>query len=129
MAAGKIPRDLPFVRREGVRLMNASHATEGDALGSIEEDLHKFYAPLGRGSDPKIATAAAALRDIYRHNVFPAMNVTFGTYPDNGGHITSDGCVRCHDDSHKAKDGTAISGDCDYCHKEIEPREPTIQKK
>ena len=61
-----------------------------------------------------------AVQDLYRRNVFPAMKVTWGTYPDNKGHITSNGCFRCHDDSHEAKDGSKISGDCEYCHRQIE---------
>ena len=48
------------------------------------------------------------------------MKVTWATYPTNRGHVTSTGCFRCHDDSHKAKDGSAISGDCEWCHKQIE---------
>ena len=40
--------------------------------------------------------------------------------PDNRGHTTSNGCFRCHDDSHKAADGSTISGDCEFCHKQIE---------
>jgi hypothetical protein len=46
--------------------------------------------------------------------------VTFGTYPDNLGHITTPGCVRCHDGTHVAKDGTSINADCEYCHKQPE---------
>ena len=48
------------------------------------------------------------------------MKVTFGTYPDNIGHMTSSGCFRCHDGSLAAKDGTTINADCEYCHKQIE---------
>jgi hypothetical protein len=59
------------------------------------------------------------LQDVYRRNVFPSMNVTWGTYPDNKGHITSTGCFRCHDDSHKANDGTTISSECEYCHTQL----------
>jgi hypothetical protein len=44
------------------------------------------------------------------------MKVTWGVYHDNRGHTTSTGCFRCHDDSHVAKDGSKISGDCSYCH-------------
>ena len=40
------------------------------------------------------------------------MKVTWGVYRDNLGHTTSDGCFRCHDGSHVAKDGTMISADC-----------------
>jgi hypothetical protein len=65
-----------------------------------------------------VAQTVAALQALYRRNVFPAMNVTFGSYPDNRGHITSTGCFRCHDDSHMDKSGATISADCEYCHKQ-----------
>jgi hypothetical protein len=48
--------------------------------------------------------------------VFPLMRVTWGTYPNQLGHIDTPGCFRCHDDSHKTKDGKAISQDCELCH-------------
>jgi hypothetical protein len=48
------------------------------------------------------------------------MAVTWGVYKDNLGHITSNGCFRCHDESHVAKDGTTISGDCSFCHEQRE---------
>ena len=122
IATGRIQRGLPFVRREGVRLMKASHATEDAATRTIEDELRQFYTSAGRGADPGVAGAVTSLQTIYRRNVFPEMKVTFGTYPDNLGHITSTGCFRCHDGSHTAKDGATISAECEYCHKQIEPR-------
>ena len=44
------------------------------------------------------------------------MKVTWGTSPDHNGHLTSNGCFRCHDDTHMAKDGSTISGECEFCH-------------
>jgi nitrate/TMAO reductase-like tetraheme cytochrome c subunit len=119
IAAGKIDRGLPFVRREGVRLMKATYQTRDDAARRIDEELRKFYAARG-GGDAKVTGAVTALRDIYQRNVFPDMKVTFGTYPDNGGHTTSAGCFRCHDGSLVAKDGGSIGSDCEYCHKLID---------
>jgi len=119
IAAGRIDRGLPFVRREGVRLMKASYQTDDDAARMIDEELRKFYTARG-GADAQVTGAVAALQNIYRRNVFPEMKVTFGTYPDNLGHTTSSGCFRCHDGSLVAKDGTSISSDCEYCHKQIE---------
>jgi hypothetical protein len=66
----------------------------------------------------------AALQEVYRRNVFPTMKVSWGSYPDNRGHLTSTGCFRCHDDSHTAKDGTTISADCEFCHRQIERPAP-----
>jgi hypothetical protein len=50
------------------------------------------------------------------------MKVTFGVYPDNVGHMLTDGCLRCHDGTRKASDGSVIGDDCEYCHKEAEQR-------
>jgi len=44
------------------------------------------------------------------------MKVSWGSYANNIGHMDFPGCFRCHDDSHKAKDGTTISQDCSTCH-------------
>jgi nitrate/TMAO reductase-like tetraheme cytochrome c subunit len=118
IVAGRISRELPFVRREGVRLASASHETVDVGVRAIDEELRRFYTSNGRSVDRPVTAAVAALQDIYRRNVFPAMKVTFGTYPDNLGHINSPGCFRCHDGSHMAKDGTSINADCEYCHKQ-----------
>ena len=120
IAAGRIDRSLPFVRREGVRLVKASHETPDDAARMIDQEMRQFYTAQGRGGDAQVASAVTALQDIYRRNVFPDMKVTFGTYPDNVGHTTSAGCFRCHDGTLVAKDGSSINSDCEYCHKQIE---------
>ena len=41
LAAGRIDRGLPFVRREAVRLMKASHATSDEAARVIDEESAK----------------------------------------------------------------------------------------
>jgi hypothetical protein len=64
----------------------------------------------------QIETAANQLKAIYERNVFPGMNVTWGTYPNNIGHEDFLGCFRCHDASHQAAGGRAISQDCNACH-------------
>jgi hypothetical protein len=123
LSAALVSRDLPFVRREGVRLVKASYAGEDEAMRGIDRGLRSFYKSQGGSINQQaVAQAVAAFQDVYRRNVFPTMKVTWGTYPNNKGHIDAPGCVRCHDDSHKAKDGSAISGDCEYCHKQIEQR-------
>jgi hypothetical protein len=56
------------------------------------------------------------VQQLYATNVFPAMNVTWGTHANNLGHTDSPGCFRCHDDQHKTSDGRVIRQDCDLCH-------------
>ena len=83
--------------------------------------MRHFYTSRGGAIDAQaVPRTVATLQDVYRRNVFPTMQVTWGAYPTNIGHVTSPGCFRCHDDSHKAKDGSTISGDCEYCHKQLE---------
>ena len=53
---------------------------------------------------------------IYDRNVFPSMKVTWGTYPNNIGHMAYPGCFRCHDGSHTSKSGKTLSNDCSLCH-------------
>jgi nitrate/TMAO reductase-like tetraheme cytochrome c subunit len=121
IAAAMVSHDLAYIKRESVRLLKASYASQEDAVRAIEKDLRSFYQTRSGATDPQVVNKAVrAVQDLYRHNVFPSMNVTWGSYPDNKGHITSNGCFRCHDDSHESKDGSKISGDCEYCHKQIE---------
>jgi hypothetical protein len=65
---------------------------------------------------PLVEQAVTTTEQLYRRNVFPEMNVHWGTYPNNIGHMDFPGCFRCHDDSHKTKDGKTIRQDCDLCH-------------
>ena len=124
IAAKSVSGDLPFIRREGVRLLKASYPSEGDAMRAIERGLREFYASQGGAADTQAtAKSIAAVQGVYRRNVFPGMKVSFGSYPDLKGHTVATGCFRCHDDSHAAPDGSVISADCDFCHKQLEAPE------
>ncbi|HXD72262.1 MAG TPA: hypothetical protein VN628_00925 [Vicinamibacterales bacterium] len=103
IAAGAIPVSLPFIHREAVKALKAGKSAA----------LRDFYRSAPQAD---VDRAVAAVNDIYRRNVFPAMNVTFGSYPNNIGHIDSAGCFRCHDDDHRSKDGRKIGQDCETCH-------------
>jgi hypothetical protein len=63
-----------------------------------------------------VERAVSSAQRLYRRNVFPVMNVQWGTYPNNIGHMDFPGCFRCHDDQHVAEDGTVIRQDCDVCY-------------
>jgi len=117
MAAGSISRQLPYARREGLRLLKASYPTEAAATGAIDRELRSFYNSHGGTIDAQaLERTVAALQAVYQRNVFPAMKVTFGSYPDNRGHTTATGCFRCHDGSHADAAGEVISVDCETCH-------------
>jgi len=122
MAAGQISRSLPYARREGVRLIKASYANADQAASAIDRGFRDFYKSQGPTVDEKEVTrSVSALQAAYRRNVFPAMKVTWGSYPDNRGHLTSSGCFRCHDGSHADAAGATISAECELCHKDTSP--------
>lgn len=123
LADGQIAATLPFVKKTGVGLIQASYQTDGEAAQKIPEGLAGFYRQMypevAAKRAPEIQTAAAALLAIYQRNVFPDLKVTWGTYVNNLGHVDSPGCFRCHDGGHSTAAGQTITQDCDTCHKVV----------
>ena len=97
IAEGKLDRSRPFTRR--------------DAIAALKGKL-------------PISQQPAVVQEIYSTNVYPNMNITWNTYPNNIGHMASPGCFRCHDDQHKTKTGASITQDCSACHEPIAVEEP-----
>jgi hypothetical protein len=119
IAAGDIPRTLPFVRREVVSALKVSHEDKQAALQQIATQLAAFYQQNGDLYTSRRADVEKAIRSaqaLYDKNVYPKMKVTFGTYENNIGHMTAPGCFRCHDENHKTKEGRVIGQDCSLCH-------------
>ena len=57
---------------------------------------------------------------IYNRNVFSELKVTWGTYPNNLGHIDFPGSFRCRNGSHSTSDQkTTITQDCGTCHEPL----------
>jgi NapC/NirT cytochrome c family, N-terminal region len=120
LAAGQISPELPFVKREALRLVKAEYADQDRAGQAIESELTAFYRDkypdVFKTKSTDVRKAVDSVRQVYASNVFPAMKVGWGTYPNNVGHQDFPGCFRCHDGSHAAPDGRVISQDCDSCH-------------
>lgn len=109
-----ITNELPFTRREAVAALKDGYPTTEAAMAEIESRLRKAYQ--AQANDPAVARLIRGVQDVYNQNVFPAMQVTWGTYPNNIGHNFFPGCFRCHDENHKTPDGIAIKQDCESCH-------------
>jgi len=120
MAHGYMDRTLPFLKREAMRALEADYSNHDEARAGISRHLRDFY----RQEYPEVEAeklaaieqAVEELQVIYTSNVFPEMNVNWGTYPDNSQHFDSPGCWRCHDRKHKTDSGEKISRDCGLCH-------------
>jgi hypothetical protein len=120
IAMGMIPRTLPFVKREAAAALGESYPNTQAADEKIAQRLREFYRTnyntMYMGKRQDVERAVVGTQQLYRKNVFPAMNVTWGTYVNNIGHMDSPGCFRCHDDNHKSKNGKTIGQDCSFCH-------------
>ena len=105
-----------------------THDLAGDAPYNPASDFFGKPVHLTVSGQLEGELFATALGDIYTVNVFPSMEVTWGTYPDQSGHQESPGCFRCHNDEHVTADGEVISQDCFTCHTllAMEEEEPEV---
>jgi hypothetical protein len=117
---GRVSRELPYIKKKAVELIRAAYPDRTTAERQIGEGLREFY----RASYPEVyrqhhavlESTATAVQAIYLRNVYPDMKLTWGAHPNHVGHEDSLGCFRCHDESHKAASGRAITQDCNACH-------------
>ncbi|MGD1104310.1 MAG: NapC/NirT family cytochrome c [Terriglobia bacterium] len=128
MAAGRISPDLPFIHKEAIELLKVNYrsrlAAETELPDALREYYRKNYFVIYNSQRAAIESAAKGILYIYQGNVFPEMNITWGTYPNNLGHTDFPGCFRCHDGNHKSKDGKEITQDCNACHALLAMDEP-----
>jgi hypothetical protein len=133
----RVDPSLPYVRREGMKALLASYPSHEAARAGIAKAVSDFYAQaypeVAAQKADQIAAAGRALGDIWCWNVFPSMDIKWGTYRSHIGHpdmATDVGCFRCHDEEHQTKDGETISQDCTTCHSVLAEREkdPEILK-
>ena len=118
LGQGLFSAKIPFIRREAVRALGASYPTQELAAEGIDREIREGVGAHQPRTyeEADLRRAIEVTQRLYRDNVFPGMKVGWGTYPHQLGHTESNGCFRCHDDSHKTKDGVAISQDCELCH-------------
>lgn len=124
MSRGDIDVTLPAIKEKAMALMSAEYASSDKAeqkiretlIGDYQESLGADYA--AREAD--VQKSVTEIVKLFRQNFFPYMKTRWDTHPDNIGHLTSQGCFRCHDDQHKAADGAVVSRDCNICHTIIE---------
>ncbi len=124
LAAGRIDASLPYVKREGMRILWADYPSEAAAFAEAEK-LRTFYQlrypDIAAAKSAAIDEAVEQVKILYRLTATPEMKVTAASYPDFLGHLDFPGCFRCHDGGHfLVKDGAitreVIPATCDTCH-------------
>ncbi len=124
LSAGRIDASLPWIKREGMRILWSSYPNEEAAFTEVDKlpgyyELH--YPEVAASQAAAIDEAVAQIKVLYRLTATPDMKVTAATYPDLLGHLDFPGCFRCHDGGHHlVKDGVVqkevIPATCDTCH-------------
>jgi len=82
----------------------------------VKAEYRKAHPDVLERRAAEVNAAIHHLEAIYRRNFFPRMKVRWDTYPDHSGHLTTLGCFRCHDGSHKSASGEVVTNDCRTCH-------------
>lgn len=132
--SGEVPRELPFIKKQAMEALKGKYASQQEAKSAIATELsgwyQKNYPELVRQKADLIERAIAGVQAAYTENVFPEMNIEWGTYPNHIGHMESPGCFRCHDESHETTNGEVIAMDCETCHVILaeEEKDPVILK-
>jgi nitrate/TMAO reductase-like tetraheme cytochrome c subunit len=120
ITAGRIPKDLPYIKKVAMDLFIDPYDHTDTALMTIESTIHAFYKEeMPELYDARIEDIDKAIEGIiegFSENIFPEMGVSWDAYTDHIGHKTYNGCFRCHDDNHVSESGNAIRKDCNICH-------------
>jgi nitrate/TMAO reductase-like tetraheme cytochrome c subunit len=120
LLSGQISLSLPYIKKVAMQVIAQKYASHEQARSEIMQGLQQWYAenyPEIVTQQPQLlAEAILGVQDAYVENVFPEMNITWGTYTDHRGHNDDFGCFRCHDEEHESNQGGTVTQDCDTCH-------------
>ncbi|MFZ1683617.1 MAG: NapC/NirT family cytochrome c [Candidatus Zixiibacteriota bacterium] len=120
LSTRNISAQLPYIRQEGLDLLNAAYETRDQAEKAIATGLNDYYEKgypaVASQSGAEIKQAIETLQRIYRENFFPEMKTDYRVRENNLSHFVNDGCFRCHDRKKVNDKGEQISSVCTTCH-------------
>ncbi|MDH3250563.1 MAG: NapC/NirT family cytochrome c [Acidimicrobiia bacterium] len=120
LSRGVIDPDLPFIKRIGVDLLNASYETKEEGIEAIRSGVLAFYQTNYPSELPgfrsEVDAAIEALAGIYDKNFFPETNTDYRVRFNNASHFSNAGCFRCHFSDLTNEAGQQISSNCETCH-------------
>lgn len=121
----RINPEIPGIREDSLTAVTTPYksreAAQEKMIGHLLELQSKRDEKAAKQYEADIRKAGEYLLEIYLANVWPEMNVGWGTYMGHLGHQYEDegyGCFRCHDEEHENKNGDTVSQDCSLCHDE-----------
>ncbi len=132
--SGAIDSSIPFIKKKAMEVIVREYASLDEAKATIAGELNEFYqnnfSGVAETKADQLKKSIAGIQAAYAENVFPEMNIKWGTYTNHIGHNDDVGCFRCHDEEHETETGEVISMDCDTCHTILaeEEADPEILK-
>jgi hypothetical protein len=109
---------VPYLKKAASEVLAQQFSEDAIETGAARKALHAWYAahPEEEPDSRLLEQAAVKVQEIYRQNIWPLMNIGWGTYPNHIGHTASQGCLRCHGNNHVTAKGQAVRSDCRLCH-------------
>jgi hypothetical protein len=117
---GKISKALPGIKMLAMQVLYTEYSTKDSAFKAINSTIIDYYnsgyPEIVEDRKTDIDNAITEIQNGYANNIFSYMKADWKSYPNNIGHMESDGCYRCHNDRHTTENGKVISKDCMLCH-------------
>ncbi|MGD9589537.1 MAG: NapC/NirT family cytochrome c [Pyrinomonadaceae bacterium] len=124
LSAGRIDQGLPFIKAKAVEVLAGDYPDNDTAIAAIASTLNGFYREnypdIFASRNASVVQAVAEIQSIYQTNFFPEMRTNWSSHVNNIGHLTAQGCFRCHDGRHFSREGKVIRNDCAICHTTID---------
>nr|MBF0220625.1 NapC/NirT family cytochrome c [Desulfobulbaceae bacterium] len=124
----KINPEIIGIREDSLTTINTEFNTREEAQNNlvnrlVELQTNRHGIDYVKRYEKDLATAGEYLLETYLGNIWPNMNIKWGTYGSHLGHQRAEegwGCFRCHDEEHVNSQGESITQDCSLCHDEPE---------
>ena len=119
LSRGVIPLEIPYFKQNAVAVMERQYPSMDEAhkaLGGLRDYYAVNWPEYYTNNAETVNKAVEKLIEIYNRIVFPTMDVSWETHPNNLGHKEWPGCFRCHDGKHLNERNETIRIECNLCH-------------
>jgi nitrate/TMAO reductase-like tetraheme cytochrome c subunit len=109
---------VPYLKKASTEVLARRFDEAAIQRKEIGQALLEWYRtrPEEKADPALLQKAAEHVQEIYSRNVWPRMNINWGTYVNHIGHTASPGCLRCHGNNHVTAEGKVVRADCRLCH-------------
>jgi nitrate/TMAO reductase-like tetraheme cytochrome c subunit len=119
MDRGIIDPSIPYFKQNAMAIMERQYPNMDEARHAIQ-GLSGYYQvnwpDYYEDNTDKVDAAVDEMLVLYERMVFPTMDASWTSHPDNLGHKDWAGCFRCHDGKHINEAQESIRIECNLCH-------------